>query len=437
MRSTTALAIVRILAYAIIFCLTAFMFYHQATGEYWADTLVYVQSASNSDAAFGSYSFVTLIFKPAYAIAGCYGVAATLAATVVATIAMTELTLRRMTPGAKDWVVLAFAIMCNFTCAIYLPFAHKNVYLGIVAGNVWHSPTYLLMKLFSLCAIYCYLNLSGRFGSQKMPLNWVLFTVFCVLSTGFKPSFIVVFGPTVLALRIIALVRDRNTWKTSVAIGVSLALTLGILAVQYTILFPSGESGGIAFGYGVIWHHYHGSILAATVQSFAFPLLVLLSCAKLLKDDENYLLAWMMFVLAYFEYVFLYETGDRMYDGNMGWSLSFATFYLMASSVSALFNKWGQAMPCLINSLNLKTTAKDSPTWSNTVKSGSNAIKLDATSPATTEAIDAVAGSLSAEKGQSKRVASAYCIIALAFFAWHEVSGIYFFWLMATGIGFF
>lgn len=184
--------------------------------------------------------------------------------------------------------------------------------------------------------------------------KWTLFTLSCVLSTAFKPSFIVVFGPSVVILRIVAFIQNRDTWKMSIGIGVSFALALFVVALQYAVLFPSDGSSGIALGFADVWSHFHQSVPLAMLQSFAFPLVVLAGCAGLLKVSEDYALAWLMFALSLAEFLFLHETGARMYHGNFAWSLSFACFYLMVVSVGVFFRKWGEVVLGLFKGIDAK-----------------------------------------------------------------------------------
>ncbi len=393
-----ALIACRIIIYAAIFLMCGYMFYMQATGVYEADTIAYVRSAIDPNAS--SYSLTAVIFQPAHAIAGIYGIAAVLAAAEVCTVWMTELLLRKLVPDAKPWVTFALSILCNLCIAIYMPQLHDNIYLGTSAGNIWHSPTYILMRLFALCAILSYLRLANRLSSGRTALDWVLFTLSCILSCAFKPSFIVVFGPAVVILRVIAFVKDRGTFKRSLLIGASFVLSLVVIWMQFTVLFPGDGSGGIGFGFAEVWRAYHENILISFLQSFLFPLLVLAGCLPLLKQDESYSLAWLMVILALAEYVFIHETGDRMYHGNMGWSLSFAAFYVMIASVAALLDRHGNALPAL----------------------------MMRNPHATEDHSDAASAAQAPSKGWT-----AYCVICFVILCLHAASGLLFFKWMLFG----
>lgn len=205
-----------------------------------------------------------------------------------------------------------------------------------------------------MIAILCYIELANSTDKRGMVGKWTLFTLSCILSTAFKPSFIVVFGSSVVILRIVAFIRNRDTWKMSIGIGVSFALALFVVVFQYAVLFPSDGSSGIALGFADVWSHFHQNILLAMLQSFAFPLVVLVGCSGTLKICEDYGLAWLMFVLSLAEFLFLHETGSRMYHGNFAWSLSFACFYLMVASTGVFFKKWKNRVAALFNRIDAK-----------------------------------------------------------------------------------
>ena len=394
--------ITRCIIYLVLGIACLYLFYMQAIGEFVADTVSHVESSLSSQ--ISAYSLMTVTFRAIYHVAGPYGIAVLLAIVEVATIGVTEVLLKRMIPG-KEGLTLLLAVVCNITTAIYLPFFHNRIYVGIVTGNIWHNPTYQLMKLFSLVAIFCYMQLLNATNRHEAIGRWGLFTFACIVSTAFKPSFMVVFGPSVVLMRVVAFVRNRNTWKVSIGIGASFVVALLIIILQYTVLFPGDGSSGIALGFAEVWSRAHKSIPLAMLQSFAFPLIVFFGCARMLKASENYALAWLMFILGLAEFLFLHETGGRMYHGNFAWSLSFACFYLMVVSVGVFFRKWGEIVSGLFEHVDTKK-----------VNVG---VECEGVAQRTSD---------------GSRAARVYCVFVLVVLALHLASGLLYFVGVVAGI---
>lgn len=69
-------------------------------------------------------------------------------------------------------------------------------------------------------------------------------------------------------------------------------------------------------GYNICLSNKHSA--ASVLQSIAFPLAVLLVGWRGFKRVDQYCLVWIATGFAYFQYLFLVETGSRMDHGNWG-----------------------------------------------------------------------------------------------------------------------
>lgn len=299
------------------------------------------------------YSFIGLLFRPAFLLGGYWGIGVLLALVIVLTIFVTECLIYRLTP-LKPVVILALALVCNFMIALFIPRFWSNMYLGTITGNLWHNPTYEVMRLFALIAIYFYLKICNAFtydndqSKKNMPiLDWIIFCAAIIVATLIKPSFAVVFGPTLVIICVIDLIKDRSTLKRSLGIALCLFITLAILFIQYKLIYVDDTANRIAFGFADNWKHWRDDLGYAMLQSFIFPLIVFVGCYRYFFKTRNGMLAFSMFIIGFCIYIFVYEDGPRFSHGNMSWSLLFATYYLNITCVIALITQCWRLIPSL------------------------------------------------------------------------------------------
>lgn len=346
-RSSRTLNVVRVIVLVLLTAMLMYLFYNQANGTFSSDLSAHIKRALAEGKA--TYSVVQAMLGFSYANGGPVGTAVFLTAIEIATIVVSEQFLRRLLPEARPEAVFVLALALNFVGAVYLPVISPHFTKGVSIANVLHNPTYLGMRLASLAALWSFLRFVGVLESKNKVLDWVLFSVFLIMSASIKPSFVIVFGPVVVVYCIIALVREGvGTLKRSLALSVPFFIILGILFYQYTILFTEVPSSGIGFGFAVVWRYTDPHFPLGLFQSYLFPIVVLLGCWKNGKHDFNYILSLAMFVVALCIFLFVNETGPRMYHGNFGWSLKFAVYYLFMTSIVLLVKTHGHKFSFLV-----------------------------------------------------------------------------------------
>lgn len=412
-RRNISLTIIRIISYALVFSTVLYLFYKESTGAYRSDLVKQIQAAisSTSDA----YTVTKPIFRFLYSFSGCFGIAVFLALCEVGTIAVSEMMLRRLMPNNKPSVVFAVAIMCNFAIAIYLPFIHGPLNIGVSEGNEWHNATYTVMRLCAMLALWCYMEFDDRERVQQpLILSWVLFSVFSALATAAKPSFVIVLIPALVLFCILDIVENgRVALQKSVLIAISMLVSLVIVWYQYKVLYVSDEGSGIGFGFAVVWRARHSNLVIAMLQSYAFLLCVLVGCWHRLRLNRSYRLALIMFLVGLVQYLVLFETGARASHGNFDWGLCFAVYYLMLVSAAVFLEEKRCYIPFV----------------------------LPANEPM--EQIQAVGNSEQAGLQVDVRLSSppragiqVYCNMTLFVFALHVLSGFYYYVRLLAGYGY-
>lgn len=347
---------IQIICYLVIFAACTYLFYKQATAQYQSDTPVHLAWALQGGGQH--YSIIGLFLIPSFSIGGYLGVAIMLAFIEMATIWTTQMILKRMLP-LRPLAILAIAVICNFMIAIYIPYIWSKFYIGVICGNLWHNATYQMMRLFALVSIYAYFcicnsfPIPGRFHIHSR-VWWAVFMGSIVLAALIKPSFAVVFGPSIALLCVIDYIKNKNTLKRCLGFAGCLFGTLIILLVQYKFIYVNGsDDSNIAFGFMTYWSTVRPDTYFGLLQSFIFPIIVYLGCCKYVQKSRSAVLGIMMLAFGLFVFLFMYEDGSRFTHGNMGWSLCFATFYINISSIELLCKTYNKYIPAkLINTKN-------------------------------------------------------------------------------------
>ena len=344
-KPSTMFKVIRVLVYVALTAMFLFLFYHEATGEFPADVTAHIKYALSENS---SYSLIYPFLAFSYLNAGPLGVGVFLTIIEMATIVVCERFLRKLLPDVRIEVVFVLAVVVNFVTAIYLPVIHPHFTKGLSVGNSWHNSTYLGMKLVSLIAVWAYLRYVDYLESKNKFVDWCVFCVCVVASVSIKPSFAVIFGPTLVVLCVVDLVRDKKTLKRSLTLAVPFVIALAILAYQYTALYVEDTSSGIGFGLPRVWRHNHFFFPLGMLQSYAFPFLVFIFCWRKFKGDRNYRMALIMFFIALCIYLFVNETGSRTYHGNFGWSLKFGVYYLFVTSIVIFCRAYAAKFPAFM-----------------------------------------------------------------------------------------
>jgi hypothetical protein len=412
-RRDTRLIVIRATCYAVIFITVLFLFYEESTGAYRSDLFKQIQAAISPTG--DSYTITKPLFRFLYAVSGYFGVAFFLALCEIGTIAVSEMMLRRLMPSIKPSVVLATAVMCNFAIAIYLPFVHRLLNVGVSEGNEWHNATYTVMRLCAMLALWFFVKFDEKaYGQKASVLSWLLFSVFSVLATASKPSFVIVFIPALVLFCVLDIVENgKSALRKDAWLAVSMIIALLIVWYQYTVLYASDGNSGIGVGFAVVWRARHPNLIIALLQSYAFLLCVLGGCWHRLRSDRVYRLAFIMFLVGLVQYLVFFETGARSSHGNFDWGLCFAVYYLTLVSAAVFLEDKVRFLPFALSSS----------------EPARQMIVADDDGRTT----DRFGTRSCLQGGVGVR---AYCNATIAVFALHVLSGLYYYARLLAGLGY-
>jgi hypothetical protein len=203
-----------------------------------------------------------------------------------------------------------------------LPLLGK-LYLPQCSPTVWHNPTYIVMKPFSLLTYYFYCKiLSDKNDDNK--LFWK-YGIFLILSIIAKPSFALVFLPAVAIITTYSLIKKQLTLKQFLEVVIFSLPGFAILIWQYISTFQEDVSTIVKFG-----SFMNMSILkaiVATVAVVALPMCYVIWKKKTRESIPQRLkYAFVVFSIGWLQFMFLQEVGYA--DGNFAWGYMIGIFIL-------------------------------------------------------------------------------------------------------------
>lgn len=248
-------------------------------------------------------------------------------------------------------VSLFFISMLYPPKGIYLPGIKFN-YLGVFSPNPFHNATYIAARPFAVLAFLWYVKLlpvyegglkpsRGEYKGAKLS-DYILFSVFLLVTTMTKPSFTLVMVSAAGLVMLYRLFRSGfRVFLPTVQLGIAFVPTFLNLLYQYKGVFvpEEGVEGGIGFCLGDVWRNVCDNIPLAVCLLAAFPLLVLVLNYKELKTNSLYRFSWQLFLLGLAETFLLYEKGFRKFDFNFSWGYMYGAFFCHMGSLALLSQK--------------------------------------------------------------------------------------------------
>lgn len=237
--------------------------------------------------------------------------------------------------------ILTLCLMLVAPIPLLAPVDGK-LYFGYIASNVFHNPTILLLKPFSLLVFaFIFIKKAGDADpAWKSLVVCILATTACALA---KPNYIIVIVPALVIA--FALPPLRNVLRENVRLiffGIFLPALI-ILVGQYWVTYSAEQLPGLYQGKSgivvaplVVMSSASSWLLAKFFLSIAFPLAVCVGYYRQVLSHPRLLLAWLAFFVGAGYTYLLAESGARMYQGNFGWSSQIALFILFAVSMEFL-----------------------------------------------------------------------------------------------------
>ena len=281
-------------------------------------------------------------------------------------------------------VTLLGATAFNFVMAFYVKAVNERHYIGYQNASIWHNSTYICMKLVSVFVLWYFLKLIDEYKNKLTVKQWIIFTALVALSTGIKPSFLMVFAPVMAIMLLIDWIKGTKFRKVFV-FGLTVIPSLLIILWQNVVLFGADTGNGFTIKPFYTLAQRSDNPKIALVLSVLFPAIVGLFHIKDVWKDKLYLGSLLIWAFGFLEVFLFVESGTRSKDANFMWGYSISLFVLFLIS----FVRW--LRDCLHKDF----------------------------------------------LGKMKVIRCGYLVVTGAVFAYHVISGIWFFGILLTGATYF
>lgn len=234
----------------------------------------------------------------------------------------------KMSTGAT----LLCAMTLNFVMAFYVKSVNARHYIGYQNATIWHNSTYICMKMVGVFVLWYFLKLMDSYKTKLSVKQWISFMLLVALSTGIKPSFLMVFAPVMAIMLLMDWIKGTKFSKVFL-FGLTVIPSLLIILWQNVVLF--GEDTGNSFlikpFYTLAQRSDNPKI--ALLFSVLFPAIVGIFHIRDVWKDKVYLGSLMIWAFGFMEVFLFVESGTRSKDANFMWGYSISLFVLFVISL--------------------------------------------------------------------------------------------------------
>ena len=244
--------------------------------------------------------------------------------------------------GCSNSEVIAFGL--SFVMPIYHKWETSSMfYFGQGSPVVWHSPSNMIVKPFSIIGFFLIIQILDKIEKKKnVRKEYIFLTIIIFLSTLAKPSF---FQGIVPALGLYILIKLFSTkfenFKAYCLLCACFIPGFLIIIFQFLLVFFIGEGGeGIGFGWMEIAKNYYAHPWLQFFLTLTFPFCYILFNLDRVKNKTEIILSVLYVFCSWFEYVLLYENGIRKLDGNFEWAVCLAYTVIWIVTSTFFFKDW-------------------------------------------------------------------------------------------------
>ncbi len=235
----------------------------------------------------------------------------------------------------KNGMTYLLATGLNLVMAFYVKAVNYRHYIGYQNATVWHNSTYICMKFASVFVLWYVLKLMNSYKEKLTVKQWITFSLLLVLSTGVKPSFLLVFAP-VMALMLLADLFQKVKFSKIFAFGMTVVPSLAIVLWQNLVLFGEDTGNGFIIKPFYTLAQRSDNPKVALLFSVLFPAIVGIFHIKDVWKDKVYLGSLMIWAVGFLEVFLFVESGNRSKDANFMWGYSISLFVLFVISLVRL-----------------------------------------------------------------------------------------------------
>ncbi|SDY10238.1 hypothetical protein SAMN02910264_01449 [Ruminococcaceae bacterium YAD3003] len=261
---------------------------------------------------------------------------------VVGTVAIVYLLLKIICPDTSFGILAAFSLICIFAIPIFIPVISERI-LSPYAGSIWHNESYLGMRFMAMLVLLFFYQTNDKYMLKFNLKNFIVESVLFLFVNWIKPNFIIAFGPAMLIMMIIDIVKAKGChFFNWMMYGIPVIIGSLILPYQYLILFPgngsgSGDAGSVTLVLGDFFFYQKKPFLNL-VFVLAFPVFMFIIHRKEFIKSRFHLVCSLGWIFSFLEFFFLSETGIRRGHENFYWGVRFFTFLIFVLSIGYFIN---------------------------------------------------------------------------------------------------
>ncbi|MBQ2972701.1 MAG: hypothetical protein IJE16_09200 [Ruminococcus sp.] len=334
-----ALTVIFFVGYSAMFITLFHHQYYMSDIGYLADLLYHIEFFETGENMY-SLMYVLLGLLDKLPSSGV-GIAVFLTGLLLLGVYATKCLLQYLMPHKDKWVVWVYAWICNMFFKIIIPIipmVGTFRYEVVLNFNVYHNPTYIAMKPFAILSVLYFLTFIKTYHKERISAKqWLVFTGLMLLTTAFKPNFIVGFSLAVLCVLIIDFVKNRGkNILNYILVGTAVLPSIALTFLQQSQLFNDNSHIRIGFMTGLKAMDEYP--LLTVILSMVFPIVILIYSYRDVFKDKLYAFGLLQMLTNLAITFFVYEDGPRLNHGNFLWSSYFAVGIFCAVSMYK-FNK--------------------------------------------------------------------------------------------------
>ncbi len=227
---------------------------------------------------------------------------------------------------------LAASMGINWVMAFYVKAVNARHYIGYQNPTIWHNSTYICMKLVAVFVLWYFVKLLNSYKEKLSIKQWIVFTILVALSTGIKPSFLMVFAPVMAIMLLVDWIRGTKFRKVFL-FGTTVLPSLAIVLWQNLVLFGDNTGNGFIIKPFYALAERSDNPKVALLFSMLFPVIIGVFHIKDVWKDKLYLGSCLVWAFGFFEAFLFVESGTRSKDSNFMWGYSIALFVLFFISL--------------------------------------------------------------------------------------------------------
>ena len=227
--------------------------------------------------------------------------------------------------GTKFSILLLLTLITIvFIGPMLFPKYEYIIYAGKGSPNIWHNITIWMVKPFAFASvIFTILAID-----KDRTFFYTIAFIMAILSIFAKPSFIIMFLPSLLLLALIHKIKSKKFFFFFTLLSV---ISIGILLYQFSNTFAESEVTLIPFA---VWSLSSRNIALSILLGLLFPILYTIFSKKI-SYDKLYQLSWMQVIIGIVFYALFAQSGIQFTHANFSWSYMIAMNFIYIITITS------------------------------------------------------------------------------------------------------